>query len=316
MEPIVPMEPKSGETIPAGDGWVAQIKWDGVRVLTYRDGKEVRLFNRKKHERTRHYPEMADAASYLRADSAILDGEVIALGDDGKPSFHEVMRRDGLRRLDKVPEAQKRVPITYMIFDVLYCNGRWLTELPFCERAELLAQIVEPNDHIQLVPSHADGRALFQVIQAHGMEGIVCKRTDSLYAIGEKKDTWLKIKHYRDLIAVIGGFTLNGGVVNAVLLGLYDAQGQLWYIGHTGTGRLTREEWRALTEQLRPAVRPDRPFVNMPKRSVGAYWVEPVLTVKLKYAEWTGDRSLRQPSIEGFVDVPPTQCVFSADMRR
>ncbi|MDB5052920.1 MAG: ligase [Bacilli bacterium] len=95
LEPVIPFEPIRSNSIPEGSVWIHQIKWDGVRVLTYYDGFKCRLFNRKLNERTNQYPELLDVKSYCHSDSVILDGEIIALGSDGKPSFHEVMRRDG-----------------------------------------------------------------------------------------------------------------------------------------------------------------------------------------------------------------------------
>jgi bifunctional non-homologous end joining protein LigD len=316
MKPIIPMEPMTSDTIPQEQGWTAQVKWDGVRVLTYHDGRRVRLFNRKGNERTLHYPEITDLGTYCRADSVILDGEVIALGSDGKPSFHEVMRRDGIRRMQNVPHMQRIVPITYMIFDCLYLNGEWINQRSLQDRIRLLAETIEPNNHVQLVSSHDNGSALFEVIRQHGMEGIVMKRLDAPYFIGAKKKVWLKIKHYRDVIAAIGGFTLNGGVVSAVLLGLYDEDGQFWYIGHAGTGKLSRQEWRELTDRLMPTVIRERPFVNKPERHADVFWVKPTLTAKIKYAEWTEGRSLRQPSIQAIVDVPPHACRLDREMMR
>lgn len=316
MKPIIPMEPVNSEAIPIGKEWIAQVKWDGVRILTYFDGQSVGLYNRKQHERTLHYPEITNIGAYCSAQSIILDGEVIALGADGKPSFHEVMRRDGIRRMEKVAMAQREVPVTYMIFDVIYKDGIWLDKHPYQERMEVLTAAIQPNDQVQLVTSHDDGQALFDVIKLHGMEGIVLKKLSSTYAIGQKKDSWLKKKNYRDLIAAIGGFTLNAGIVNAVLLGLYDAEGRFWYIGHTGTGKLTHQEWRELTETLKPLVRKERPFINKPERHGDAYWVKPTITAKIKYAEWTEGRSLRQPSIQSFVDVRPEECVFDETMMK
>ncbi|GIM48143.1 DNA ligase [Collibacillus ludicampi] len=315
MKPIIPMEPVSSEIIPNGENWIAQIKWDGVRVLTYFDGREVRLYNRKLNERTMHFPEILDVRSYCQADSVILDGEIIALGSDGKPSFHEVMRRDGIRQLEKVKRMQKVVPVTYMIFDIIYKDGDWLNRLPLHERSEILSKIIRSHPHVQLVSSHDHGKELFDVMRQHGMEGIVAKRADSPYVIGEKKDLWLKIKNYRDLHAVIGGFTLSGGVVNSVLLGLYDDEENLWYIGHTGTGKISREEWRALTEILKPLVVKERPFVNKPERYSDAFWVQPVITVKIKYSEWKEGRSLRQPSIQGFIEVPVRECKIRGQLK-
>jgi bifunctional non-homologous end joining protein LigD len=317
LEPIMPMEPRSAQDIPEGNDWIAQVKWDGVRVLTYADGTEVKLFNRHGRERTFHYPELLNIASYCKAHSIVLDGEVIALGPDGRPNFHQVMKRDGIRRMDRVNAARKQVPVTYMVFDVLYYDGEWITNQPFSKRTDVLSRIIEPTPYIQVVESQTDGMTLFDVMKQYDMEGVVMKKLDSRYIVGEKTSQWLKVKNYRDLIAVIGGYTLNdAGVVNAVLLGLYDNAGQLHYIGHTGTGKLSHQEWRQLTQVLKAVPKAARPFVNKPDRGAEALWVEPTITVKIQFAEWTAGHSLRQPSIQGIVDVEPGRCMIEAEMRR
>ncbi|KIL41213.1 DNA ligase [Gordoniibacillus kamchatkensis] len=310
MDPVIPFEPVVSDTIPAGSNWRYEIKWDGTRILTYHDNGGTQLYNRKRHNRTAHYPELLDFRSYCKADSAVLDGEVIALAADGKPSFHEVMRRDMIRRLERVDEMRRKVPVTYMVFDVLYVNGRWIHNRPLSERLDILQQIVMPHEHVLQASSHPDGEALFAVVRQQGMEGIVCKDLTSAYAFNGKDGRWVKVKNYGDITAVVGGFTLEGGVVNAVLLGQYDGDGKLWYIGHAGTGKLTKSDWRHLTELLKPAVIRDRPFVNEPARHRDAYWVAPRLTAKVQYSEWRWNegRSLRQPSIQAFVDVPPEDC--------
>jgi bifunctional non-homologous end joining protein LigD len=222
------------------------------------------------------------------------------------------MRRDGLRRMDRVKDVQKLVPIYYMVFDILYLNGNWIHQRPLRERIDLLNGILIPNSTVQQVPVHPSGQALFDLMKQQGMEGIVCKKLESPYVIGGKNGSWVKVKNYGDLIAVIGGYTLRGGIVNAVLLGLYDSHGKFWYIGHTGTGKLTKQDWHDLTAKLLPLVVKERPFVNKLERSNGANWVTPVVTVKVMYTEWRAGegRSLRQPSIQAFVDVPAAECVF------
>jgi bifunctional non-homologous end joining protein LigD len=312
MEPIVPFEPVLSSDIPRGEQWRYEIKWDGTRILAYCERDGVRLFNRKRNERTHHYPELLNFREYCRADSVVLDGEVIALAEDGKPSFHEVMRRDLIRKLERVPDLQREVPVTYMIFDVLYCNGRWVTNRPLAERAELLARIVAPNERVQPVVAHPDGEALFDVIRRQGMEGIVCKDTRSAYAPGGKDERWRKVKNYGDVVAVVGGYTLGDGTVNALLLGQYDREGKLWYIGHAGTGKMTQDDWRELTGVLKPLTVPDSPFAGRPDRYREAHWVRPELTVKVQYSEWRWQegRALRQPSIQSFVRVPPKTCLL------
>jgi bifunctional non-homologous end joining protein LigD len=310
VEPIFAMEPVSSDIIPNGEDWIAQIKWDGVRILTYADNQEVRLYNRKKNERTLNYPEITNISEYCTSPSVILDGEVISLGENGKPSFHDVMRRDGLRKLERLKMVAESVPIIYMIFDVLYLNGEWINNKPFHERNEILAEIITPNEHIQLVPSITEAEALFSAIKEQGMEGIVLKRTGSPYAIGKKRDDWLKVKNYRDIIAVIGGFTLGYNTVNSILLGLYDSEGKLQYVGHTGTGKMTVSDWKDLTKELKEIVAEHHPFKKKPQHHTHATWVRPEKTVKIKFAEWTEGGAMRQPSIEGFIEVPPQECLL------
>ncbi|MDF2961531.1 MAG: ligase [Paenibacillus sp.] len=312
MEPIIPFEPIRGDNIPADGNWIYQIKWDGVRILTYFDGTDCRLYNRRINERTYHYPEIYNVSAYSNAQSFILDGEVIALAADGQPSFNEVMRRDGLRRMERVQHVMQEVPVYYMVFDILFLNGNWINQQPLDHRMNILRNIITPNENVQIVTSHSSGNQLFQLMREKGMEGIVCKKLDSTYAAGGKDNRWIKVKNYGDVIAAIGGFTLSGGIINSVLLGLYDSEGRFWYIGHTGTGKLSKADWRGLTERLKPHVQKDRPFVNKPERHNDAVWVRPEVAVKVTYTEWRlhEGRSLRQPSLKSFVDHPAKECVF------
>lgn len=309
LKPVLPFEPIAADRIPQGEQWVYQIKWDGVRMLVYSDGTEVRLVNRRLNDRTMQYPELTAIRDYCTADTVILDGEVIALLD-GKPSFQQVMRRDGVRKLSQVEIARRQVAVTYMIFDVLYYNGQWVTDRPLQERQQLLASIVRPNERVQLVANFPDGEALFQVAEQHELEGIVCKDMTSKYAEGGKDKRWQKKKLYKDVIAAVGGVTYRDGIVNAVLLGLYDDAGRFVYIGHAGAGRMTVEDWRNLTEQVKGMRIEERPFANVPERHKTAVWLRPTLTMKIKFLEWTSYGTLRQPNIQSFVDVAPAECTF------
>ncbi|MGV3489554.1 MAG: non-homologous end-joining DNA ligase [Tuberibacillus sp.] len=310
MEPLIPFEPIRAEKVPSGNQWTHQVKWDGVRMLTYWDGEKVELYNRKKNKRSNHYPELTDIQSYTDAQSIILDGEVIALDNQGNPSFHEVMRRDGIRNTEKVARMKNIVPVTYMVFDILYLNGQSLIDKPLSERQTLLQSFVTPNANIQIVPSFSGGEALFKTVKSHQLEGIVSKQLDSTYGLGEKDGRWIKIKNYLDIDAVIGGFTLSGGTVNAVLLGLYDQNNKLHYIGHAGTGKFTVKDWRDLTALLTPLEIKEMPFVNRPERIKTAKWVKPVHVVKVQFIEWTTGGTLRQPSIQALVERAPLSCLY------
>ncbi|HZG17403.1 MAG TPA: RNA ligase family protein [Candidatus Bathyarchaeia archaeon] len=310
LNPIIPFEPVASAHLPIGEQWVAQIKWDGVRMLTYFDGQSVRLINRRLNDRTEQYPELLDISSYCSASSVILDGELIAFNSN-RPAFSEIMKRDRVRKKQNLGLAVKQTPITYMIFDVLYCNGDYVVDRPLSERQELLSEIIIPQPHIQIVENFQDAAGLFHVMKEHQMEGIVCKDLTSTYVIKGKDQRWQKKKIFHDLFAVIGGVTLRDGIVNAVLLGLYHADGTFVYIGHAGTGKLSANDWRDLTKRIEPLVIHHNPFSQVPERSKDAIWVKPELTVKVQFMEWTSGFTMRQPSIQAFVDVALSDCTFA-----
>ncbi|TNJ66783.1 DNA ligase [Paenibacillus hemerocallicola] len=311
LKPIIPFEPVRTDKVPAGPNWVSQIKWDGVRMLTYFDGTDTRLWNRRRNDRTQQYPEFLDVRAYCRARSVILDGEMIAL-DGRKPSFHEIMKRDRLRTESKIAQAVARVPVTYMIFDIVYCDGEWVNGKPLAERQSILERMIVPGDRVQIVPNVADGNALLGVMRSHSMEGIVCKDLTSAYAMDGKDGRWQKLKLFHDLYAVVGGVTFRDKIVNALLLGLYDDDGTFLYIGHAGTGKVTQAEWERLTRLAGQMRVKDRPFRNEFERSKDAVWIRPELVVKVQFLEWTPDGVLRHPSIQSFaeVDNPISVCTF------
>ncbi|WP_338469522.1 DNA ligase D [Niallia sp. XMNu-256] len=309
LQPIVPFEPVASEFIPVGSDWIYQIKWDGVRIITYYDGENISLFNRKLNERTFHYPEITShIAEYFKGKSVIFDGEVIALDKNGKPSFHEVMRRDGLRNLDKVRLVKDEVPIYYMIFDILYFNGNWINERPLKDRLAIIESCVTPNKNIQIVPSQHDGDGLWKVVEEYQLEGMVCKNLNSPYRLDGKDNSWQKVKNYHDLIAVIAGVTYRAGTVNSVLLGLYDDDKKLWYIGHCGTGKMTGKDWKDLTIQTDSLKIDAKPFYNDPERMKGVQWIRPQITVKVQFIEWPEGRTLRQPSLQAITTIPASEC--------
>lgn len=309
LKPIIPFEPIRTDEVPTGPNWTAQVKWDGVRMLAYADGSETRLWNRRRNERSTQYPEFLDIRSYCNSSSVILDGEMIAL-DGGKPSFHRIMKRDRMRIPERIKLAVDLVPVTYMIFDVLYVDGQWVIDKPLAERQRLLEQIVVPGPTVQLVRNVADSAALFETMRTFGMEGIVVKDLTSKYAPAGKDGRWQKRKLYHDLYAAVGGVTFRDNIVNALLLGLYDDKGDLHYIGHAGAGKLTQADWRSLTERIAPLVVGKRPFCNLPERHRSAVWLRPQLAVRVQFLEWSPDGVMRQPIIQSFVDVGPDRCTF------
>lgn len=284
--------------------YVYQVKWDGVRMLAYLSAGRVTLVNKNGHLRTGQYPELQELAFLLQVPSAILDGEVVVL-KGGKPSFPSILKRD-LSSASQAGRLMKLYPLHYMVFDIPFA-GRDLRNLTLTERQSILEKNLVTNDWVHTVENFTSGHSLFSAIKAQDMEGIVIKRSASLYIGGKKHRDWLKVKNRRIQYCVVGGYTLRGTMINALLLGVYH-QEDLLYVGKVGTG-LKQEEWNMLTRELPRMSIPHSPFVNKPPTQ-GYYFVHPRLTVKIEFAEWTESLTLRSPVIAGFSNKPADDCTL------
>lgn len=310
---IKPMQPVSAAEVPHGSDYLYQVKWDGVRVLAHVQGQRVWLHNRKLHERTTHYPELAGLSQLLK-DDAILDGEIVALRDD-KPNFPLVLTRDLVNprqaaSAHKMRRLMAEVPIYYMVFDLLWHQKQDLRSLPLADRQDRLANILRADDLVNIVENFTDGEKLFAAIVAQKMEGIVAKKVDSRYVVGKKHAAWLKIKHRQQQLVAIGGYTTKNGQINALLAGVYQ-QEQFIYVGRVATG-LTHQHLQLLTPFLTSSVIAAPPFVNVAKeKQDNKVWVKPQLTALIDFQEWTDDLRLRQPVISGFTKEKPTACILA-----
>lgn len=300
VEPMVPVLVK--EIIESPE-YVYQVKWDGVRMLAYLSAGRITLINRRGHLRTGQYPELQELASLLKTSPAIVDGELVVL-KNGKPSFASILKRDLSGR--QADYLKKLYPIHYMVFDITFA-GRDLRSLPLAERQAILEQTLAKNEWIQTVENFYAGHSLFAAVKAQDMEGIVIKRAASPYIGGKKHRDWMKVKYRRTQYCVVGGYTLNGTMVNALLLGVYH-HGDLIYVGKAGTG-LRQEDWRMLSRELSRMSISYSPFVNKPPAR-GYYFVQPQLTVKVEFAEWTETLTLRSPVITGFSNKPADDCLL------
>ena len=307
MDPIKPFEPISTDVLPSGEEWIFQVKWDGVRMLLYKQENKVELVNRNLNNRTMQYPELTDLNTYCSAESVILDGEIIAM-QDGKPSFHEVMKRDRMRRSQLIELAINDRPIIFMIFDILYLDGKWVIEEQLSERQKLLSSIIKPVEFVQIVENFTDGEALFKAIQLQGLEGVVAKDLHKSYSLNGKDGRWQKKKSYKDLMAVVGGFLMRGSELKSLALGLYDASGKFSYIGRVGKGRYKYDEWKVIKQFLEKAIQSETPFNTKIENYKTYQWVQPIYTVKVTFLEWTETMTLRQPLLESFVEYDPQKC--------
>lgn len=312
IDPVVPMQPVPRDEPFDDPDWLYQIKWDGVRILAYLEDGDVQYVNRKLRPRTANYADMLMVKEQVKARSVVLDGEMIGLGADGKPSFSAILKRDLVKGADKIRKAIARQPVFYMVWDILYLDGTWLLDEPLWRRQERLAAVLEPSERVQLLDNYDSGTELFRVMEAQGMEGIICKERQGRYVLGEYHATWKKVKNYRHQQVVVGGAILKSGLVNSLLLGVYQ-DGVLLFIGKAATG-LSAADIQALTQFATQLPPQPSPFANLPKLSVPAYeqtvWFPPQLVVEVRFLEWTSDLTLRAPIVLGFRQVDPKSCIL------
>lgn len=312
FEYLKPMEPRQAAAVPQGTEYIYQVKWDGVRMLAHVQGQRVWLHNRKLHDRTAHYPELARLSQLLEGE-AILDGEIVAMRD-GKPNFPLILTRDLLNPRQaashKMQWLMAEVPIYFLVFDLLWHKKQDMRSLPLSDRQTRLADILHTDDLVNLVESFADGEMLYAAIVERKMEGIVAKKTNSSYIAGKKHTAWHKIKYRQQQLVAIGGYLTKNGQINALLAGVY-YQTQFIYVGRVATG-LTQQHLQLLTPFLEKSTIAAPPFANVTVKSNDKItWVKPQLTALINFQEWTEDLRLRQPVISGFTTDQPTACVLA-----
>lgn len=287
--------------LPLDGGWSYEMKWDGVRAIAMVGPSSVELRSRAGNEITLAYPELQALGSALVPTKAVLDGEIVAIDEDGRSDFGRLQSRMHLRDRTAVARIASHVPVTFMIFDLLWFDGHSLTELPYLERRALLDRLRPRGPAWDTPPNGLDGASAFSTSKELGFEGVIAKRLDSTYEPGRRSTAWRKVKHHRRQEFVIAGWVPGqGGRANrigALLLGVYDAEGALRYVGKVGTG-FTEVELDRLGVEV-AARRSDRsPFADNDVPH-DARFVEPHLVAEVRFTEWTANDHLRHPSYLG-----------------
>lgn len=305
-----PMEPVPWPAPFDAPGFVHQVKWDGVRILARIGADGVTLRTRRGGDRTDNYPELHALSSLLRGKDVLLDGEAVVLDDEGRPSFARILRRDQAGTVTTA--LRRRLPVHYVVFDILVLNGAPLLDRPFAERHAILAGLIPTEERVAVCNNHPEGVELFAATGRMGLEGIVSKELAGRYHPGRKHSTWRKVKHFRRLNAVVGGVLLKQGRANALLLGLYDERG-LVYVGRAATG-LSGKDLSALTDLARNHPAPHSPFAGQGRvtaeRDLEVVWLAVRPTIVVRYTGWTEQARLRNPVIVGFGELPAEECIF------
>jgi bifunctional non-homologous end joining protein LigD len=307
-----PMLATPADALPSGEEWLFEVKWDGYRALAYVRNGGVRLVSRNGNDLTARFPEVARALGpAVRSPECVLDGEVCALDEQGRPSFSAMQ------------QGKRGTPIVYEAFDLLEVDGEPIVDLPLTERRKRLEQLVDTSNRVvQLSGAFNDGAALLAAATEQRLEGVMAKRAASRYAEGRRTRDWLKVKTHGRQEFVICGWTRGQGrrerSFGALVLGMH-RDGELAWVGNCGTGFSERviDELLAKLEPLGRDTSPFREVPRMPKvRRGDVVWVEPKLVCEVSFAEWTHDGHLRAPAFEGLRDDKPAEEVVREEPTR
>jgi bifunctional non-homologous end joining protein LigD len=317
---IEPMKARLAEKAPTAGDWMYELKFDGFRLLAIRKGKSVELKSRNKNDLSARFSDLLEPLGELPAREFVLDGEAVALDDEGRSSFQCLQARE--------MEAQKR-PIYFYLFDILQLDGKDLTKLPLRARKAILQKLcAEAGDPLRFSGElSGEPKKLLAEVERLGLEGIIGKLRDSVYEPGRRSGAWLKIKSVNEQEFVIGGYTPPQGArqyFGAILVGYYENK-KLLFAGKVGTGFDTKM-LSALHKRFKKEERNDCPFADLPSKQGGQWvqgitpgmmrkmhWLNPTLVAQIKFGEWTRDRKLRQPVFLGLrEDKKPMEVVREA----
>lgn len=278
------------------DGWWFEVKWDGYRAIVSRDGGRIRARSRRGLDLLGRFPEVAGLPL---PEGVVLDGEVIAFDEEGRPSFSLL---------------QTGAPTNLIVFDVLYRGGD-LTSLPYEERREVLESLGLPPPIVVPEPTRGSGEALFEAARQSGLEGIVAKKAGSRYQPGRRSPDWRKVPVKHSLRAVVGGYLAGEGsrasTFGSLLLGLYDGDDLRW-IGAAGSG-FDGRSLESVYSSLRKIERLNSPFANPVTVPGKKTWVEPEMVVAVEFKEWTRDNRLRAPVFKGVEISDPSTATWEEE---
>src|SRR5438067_1313416 len=297
--------------------WLFEIKWDGYRVISFVENGNVRMVSRNQNDLGPRYPELRELRNLIQAKTAILDGEVVVLDEQGRPSFSLMQQRTGIRAHGRQAAPRADLPIIYYVFDLIYLDGYDLRRVALDERKRVLRQVLSSGELVRYSDHHAgQGVALFQAAKQKGLEGIVAKKCNSCYEERRSRD-WLKIKITQTVDCVVGGYTDPEGArqyFGSLALGLYNDKKQLVHVGNAGTG-FDQATLRQISEVLKELEIRKSPFTgSVDARNV--HWVKAERVAEVKFSEWTHETSegglkLRAPVFLGLRDDKnPEDCTF------
>jgi bifunctional non-homologous end joining protein LigD len=306
---IEPMKALLSEKLPAGPQWIYEVKFDGVRALGIKKGAKVELYSRAAKEMTAKYPKVAEALKTLPVNEVILDGEIVAVDREGRPSFQLLQSYQ--------MAGAKKPPLFFYVFDLINLEGKELTSLPLLQRKAALATLLKDvRGTVRFSADFpAESKKVLYEMEKRGLEGLIAKLKDSKYEPGRRGGAWIKFKWSQQQEFVIGGYTPPKGSrshFGALLVGYYEDE-KLLFAAKVGTG-FDNKLLASLYQKFQKLIRQECPFANLPEKPGAGgrgltlsemrrcVWLEPELVCQVRFAEWTRDNHLRQPAFLGLRD--------------
>ncbi|ACL74750.1 DNA ligase [Ruminiclostridium cellulolyticum] len=313
MKWIIPMEPVICPNVKTGADYIHEIKWDGIRGMVYIQDGSVKIYTKKGKERTGFYPELDVFKKGLGGQNAVFDGELVVLDENGVPSFYKSLIRERVRNSGKLKYYTNAYPVCYMVFDILQYGDNILVNMPLMDRKQILdknlSSITGNDTGIFLTKVYPNGKDLFEKMKEQNMEGIVSKKTDSLYIGGKKHEAWFKTKFIKKMLCVVGAIQWKSLQPNSLVLGIKPGDSQkLVYVGKASIGlkqsdlMLIREYSGQLEQEQCPFTSEE--MVQLDRTGEKFTWLYPALTCWISFLELTNDGHLRHPKIEGFALLP------------
>ncbi|MCK6618317.1 MAG: non-homologous end-joining DNA ligase [Cyclobacteriaceae bacterium] len=296
-DPIEPMLSGSSEKLPAGNNYLFEVKWDGIRALIALEDGQISIRSRNRNDITKQFPELLSADKAFRATCGLFDAEIVCLNRQGKPEFKKVINRLMASGETTILKLSKSSPVYCYLFDCLYMDGRSLVNEPLYRRKEWLKDAVKRDTPYRVSEWVDDGAALLEAAREHDLEGIMAKEKESKYYPGKRSDVWLKIKIRKTSECVIIGYNKGKGNRSTTFGGLHLAEregSKLIYRGKVGTGfdDSTIKELVNQIKKLKPIKKPVEGKVLDEKVST---WVEPKIMIEVSYASLTPDKNFREP---------------------
>jgi bifunctional non-homologous end joining protein LigD len=314
---LEPMLAEIGEALDSNPAWLYEPKLDGYRIIARVRNGDVRLTSRGGLDLTEAFPEIVADLATQAIDSMVLDGEIVALTTEGRPSFNALQKRAQVKTAREIAAAQREAAVALVCFDLLHFAGRDLRDSQYIDRRRYLSQCLLPSERIQLIHASEDAETLYAAALEHGFEGIVAKRKDSTYRPGRRSSAWLKIKASHSAEFVVGGYTKGKGAresIGALLLGYWTGN-ELHYVGHVGSG-LTEDIIEDLRARFAVLGAKRSPFIEKPPLHRPTTWLKPELVVEVSFEDRTPDGLLRAPVFVKLRDDVRSQSVRAAPQKR